>query len=244
MINILLGDSHVRSYVAYGFDLCIFLGPGKSINFRSRVSTYVYILKLCFVAIILASLRYQWKLWLVLGEPDLRYACYGTWRVDQRKISWSNATIGNYSSRSLQNIKYFMIILRAIFPKLFDGVIGVGTPNRDMSDYALHFNDMLSNICEESNVKFFDPMLAYKKSKYPASYLSSSYLDSSKPDNTHFSSTIGKDFVELFPCLKKGISNYKSINELKFFCFSLNYTSLFSCHKLQMPKLLSKLLST
>lgn len=244
MINVLLGDSHVRSYATYGFDLCIFLGPGKTVNFCSRLSTYVYVIRLLIVAMILNSLQYEWKPCLVLGEPDLRHACYGTWWVDQIQISRSNETIQTSIRKSLSNIKHSMSVLRAVFPKKIYCIIGVGTPNSDMSDYAIHFNAMLSSICKESNIDFFDPMLAYKRSKNPASYLTSSYLDSSKPDNTHFSSIIGKELTDLYPLFKRNQSKSKNAVKLSFLCFSLNYSSLFSCHKLQMPKLLSKLLST
>ena len=193
-MRLLVGDSHVRSYVnSPEFNHAIFLGPGKEVNFTSAGGMLSYFLRLSILKWIVSCDWSDTSIALVVGEPDVRFACYQHWWIKDKPIVLDAKTIQNNIENSISRVDRVLAALQRYNKIPCDVVIGAGTPNTTLIPYAHEFNRLLKSVCEQRQIAFFDPQTSVETNGALSAYIRMSVMNPNIPDNTHLSEKIGLD---------------------------------------------------
>lgn len=187
----LFGDSHVRSYSnSSAVSQAIFMGPGKDINFVSRVG-----LLNVFVSFLSIIGFKKIDFMLVIGEPDARYATFKSWYVFEKSKPLKPNLQDRRITGSLRRIRVFLSFLNLVGnkPKI---LIGAASPDIRLERSLSKLNLGLKKICENHSIQFFDPNEAYTRSPNKNVFIGCSVYDDTKVDLTHLSSEISKHFDE------------------------------------------------
>ena len=192
----LLGDSHTRSYKEPDYIATrIFLAQGRKNNFHTLGNFLMTTARYVRAAYKLkpADLSYAF----VIGEPDIRKILYGRWDIGRLEEDVLASTVRlNVDNRKLDKlcakVRCFLFITKLLKckPSL---VIGCGTPNPEMIDASIVFNQKLALTCKRAQCLFFDPQqhAVSKANKLLKSFLGYSAFNPSQKDHTHLSESIG-----------------------------------------------------
>jgi hypothetical protein len=246
-MRLLVGDSHVRSYIdSPEFNHAVFLGPGKEVNFVSTGSMLSYLVRLYVLERTLCCHLSKTSIGLVVGEPDVRFACYETWWIDDKQIAVDEETIYTRIKKSVGRVDRVLEILqrRALLP--CDIVIGVGTPNAKLVPYALQFNSLLRSVCERRQISFFDPQACVKRNGNLATYTTVSIMNPVLPDNTHLSRRISRDLSFDAEALGLATHTTQPPTNLPNSHSSIQYFESFESHRMRygfLVKIVLKVLS-
>lgn len=193
-MRLLVGDSHVRSYVdSPELNHAIFLGPGKEVNFASTGGMLSYFLRLLVLKRIVSCDWADTSIALVVGEPDVRFACYQHWWVEDKQIVLDVKTIQNNIEKSISRVDWLLAALQRYIKIPCDVVIGAGTPNITLIAHAHEYNRLLKSVCEQRQIAFFDPQTSVETNGAFSAYIRTSVMNPNVLDNTHLSEKIGLD---------------------------------------------------
>lgn len=246
-MRLLVGDSHVRSYVdSSEFNHAVFLGPGKEVNFVSIGSMLSYIVRLLVLKRTAACDWSDTSIALVIGEPDVRFACYEDWWVDGKQMVLDEKAIQRRIKKSIGRIDRVLGTLqrRAFLP--CDVVIGVGTPKTTLIPHALQFNSLLRSVCERRQIPFFDPQACVETNGSLAAYTTVSVMNPDQPDNTHLSKRIGQDLSLHAVALQLDTPDTQPLSNTPTSLASIQYFENFESHRMKygvLAKIVLKLLN-
>lgn len=195
---IIAGDSHVRSYNGkFSKVVPVYLESGKKINLTRIV---------CFINLfrkwLLINRLLKRNIGIILGEPDVRYFLYRSWRVPSgEKVLYSKKN----KIISKLNVLIFGLSFKIFIELLFifrcppKFIIGIGTPNPEMLKSSKRINLIMRSVCGKYRLPFFDPLeYIYEGDKISTNYISKSVLDERVLDWVHLSEKIDKSLDEFF----------------------------------------------
>ena len=230
----IFGDSHVRSYATSKYiSHAIFLGPGKDINFVSWIGV-INVLISFFSVNGVKKTDYV----MVIGEPDVRNATFGDWYVHDNSKSNTTRKQEKKIKRSLRRVEFFIYILRYfnVPPKM---LIGAASPDNRLQHSLVYFNKRLRIICENANIKFFDPNRIFISCTDKNELIGYSVFKRDVTDMTHLSQNIGSyfdaEFMRISECIQHDMCNVDDLNTE-----NLKFISEFRCYS-YTPKGLNKI---
>jgi len=185
----LLGDSHTRSYVLSDYVQPVFIGSGRQNNLSSKFLLAQYVLKLCLVNRYLRSDKTM-TLGIVIGEPDVRIACFGDYWV--RDNVQSEEKTAKHIRCVSANLRSLLIISKKLRIRI-RYIVGAGTPNEEIYSVVRKMNLQFSEVADRFQVPFFDPQSSFDMADDKHKYLGKSVFNPAEDDLIHFSKRISRD---------------------------------------------------
>lgn len=237
---VLVGDSHVRSYV--DSPMCagaVFLASGKDINFCSTTSIVRFFL--CWVQLLLGLRIGKNVIWWVVGEPDVRNSVFGRWHVEYNSKQRKKEIWCRLLDKRISRFRFLCFVLKAFGVRL-TGIIGAGSPDLRLADGCEYWNRGCRAVCDEFGLLFFDPQKVFVDSGYSNRFKQQSVFEPVKPDMTH----LGGDMVNSFDSwLSRGhLSHLEVLSTVGVRGWSnIVYDERFRCYRLVPSFLVKRFLS-
>lgn len=248
-----MGDSHTRSYKsAESVATRIFLSQGRKNNFSSLTKSIFTAYRYLKVAHIFKSSGL--RLAFVIGEPDIRFLCYGKWDVGKSPENIFSSNLihrlpHDALTRVLRRINFFLKV-SGLFNLKPDVIVGAGTPNPEMTDECIRFNQALKLVCDKRQIKFFSPQIyATKDHQINEQFIGYSVFKPEVKDHTHLSTAISKPFdqfiIENVCTVRKtdflSFENWKKDNGFDSYFIEINNFETFKCRDVFLVKSAKKI---
>jgi hypothetical protein len=229
---IIIGDSHVRSHTkSKRLSAAIFVGSGKEINLINNVGLINYILRLYALKYSGFLSTEKGAIVMIVGEPDIRYAAYGSWypHLQRQDELQSQKLLDNSINRCevlLNFTKRLKLNLQCI--------IGVGTPNQNLDSLAAYFNKKLEVLAKKHQLLFFDSQAIFSKAENKARYIGHSAFSPEEKDEVHLGHNISQDFdYVLSDSRNKEKDSEKDICYFSSIFVSIKYYEKFLSHRVR-----------
>tara|TARA_B000000532_G_C18768515_1_gene362936 strand:- start:23 stop:706 length:684 start_codon:yes stop_codon:yes gene_type:complete len=220
---IIFGDSHTRSFVNTYCQNIIFAGTGKELNFLN-LNNMFKIFRLVFK---LDKRLKKNTFILVFGEPDLRFLSYGKFEISEKDIPGEPKKI---KKKVLKSIKRYSLLISLLKIFKIEFVLSaVHSPNSDISEIIIYWNEELNSICKFKDIMFFETDKYLNNGEIDPNYIGYSIHDQNKKDHVHLSTKVGEDFYNNFKSefnfnidLLSSIDYLYEDKNLKIFKFNTN----------------------
>tara|TARA_B100000886_G_C20424580_1_gene493276 strand:- start:3092 stop:3775 length:684 start_codon:yes stop_codon:yes gene_type:complete len=189
---IIFGDSHTRSFVNSYCQNIIFAGTGKELNFLNLKNVFKI-----FTLVFKLDKRVEKNTFiLVFGEPDIRFLSYGKFEISEQDIPGEAKKIKKNVLKSIKRYSLLISLLKIFKIKFI--LSAVHSPNSDISEIVICWNEELNSICKFRDIMFFETDKYLNNGEIDPNYVGNSIHDKNKKDHVHLSTKVGKDFYDNF----------------------------------------------